>query len=110
LIRAIIEAQADTRFDRSHFAKHAAASLDFETVYYVLSADFNKYMDIQQTINFRLHRELLELGIEFAYPTQKLYVVDQTPAKPRDEDSAVREAANPPGEQTAHAAPIVMPR
>jgi small-conductance mechanosensitive channel len=78
LIRQIVEAQGNTRFDRSHFAKHAAASLDFETVYYVLSADYNKYMDIQQAINVRLHRELLAMGVEFAYPTQKLFVVGQT--------------------------------
>jgi small-conductance mechanosensitive channel len=93
IIRKIIEAQADTRFDRSHFAKHAAASLDYETVYYVLSGDYNKYMDIQQAINLRLHRELLGLGIEFAYPTQKLYVVDQTPPAPEkeeDEDGSER--------------------
>jgi small-conductance mechanosensitive channel len=74
LVRGIIEAQSDTRFDRSHFARHGAASLDFETVYYVLSPDFNRYMDIQQTINLRLHRELARLGVEFAYPTQRLLV------------------------------------
>jgi small-conductance mechanosensitive channel len=72
IIREIIEAQPDTRFDRSHFAAHAAASLDFETVYYVLSADYNHYMDIQQAINLRIHREFARLGIEFAYPTQRL--------------------------------------
>jgi small-conductance mechanosensitive channel len=74
LIREIIETQADTRFDRSHFAAHGATSLDFETVYYVLSADYNRYMDIQQAINLRLHRELARRGVEFAYPTQKLFV------------------------------------
>ncbi|HEY4367531.1 MAG TPA: mechanosensitive ion channel family protein [Steroidobacteraceae bacterium] len=74
LIREIVEAQADTRFDRSHFAKHGAASLDFETVYYVRSPDYNHYMDIQQAINLRLHREFTQLGIEFAYPTQKLFL------------------------------------
>lgn len=74
LIREIVESQADTRFDRSHFARHASVSLDFETVYYVLSPDYNRYMDIQQAINIRLHRELGELGVEFAYPTQRLYV------------------------------------
>ena len=72
LIREIIKAQADTRFDRSHFMRHGAASLDIEPVYYVLSADYNKYMDIQQAINVRLHRELTKLGVEFAYPTQRL--------------------------------------
>jgi small-conductance mechanosensitive channel len=74
LIRDIIEGQADTRFDRSHFAAHGAASLDFETVYYVRSADYNRYMDVQQAINLRLHREFAKLGIEFAYPTQKVFL------------------------------------
>ena len=74
MIREIVEAQADTRFDRSHFAAHGAASLDFETVYYVRSPDYNRYMDIQQAINLRLHREFARLGIEFAYPTQKVFV------------------------------------
>jgi small-conductance mechanosensitive channel len=31
-------------------------------------------MDIQQAINLRLHREFGKLGIEFAYPTQKVFV------------------------------------
>ena len=87
LIREIVEAQPDTRFDRSHFAKHAAASLDFETVYYVLTADFNRYMDIQQTINLQLHRTLTDLGVEFAYPTQKLFVVQQGNEAEKEEDA-----------------------
>jgi small-conductance mechanosensitive channel len=74
LIKQIVEAQKDTRFDRSHFAKHGAASLDFETVYYVLSSDYNRFMDIQQAINIRLHREMSTMGVEFAYPTQRLIV------------------------------------
>ena len=39
------------------FARFAAASLDVETVYYVLSSDYNLYMDIQQRINFAIMRE-----------------------------------------------------
>ena len=74
LIKEIVQSQKDTRFDRSHFAKHGSASLDFETVYYVLSPDYNRYMDTQQAINVRLHRELTAMGVEFAYPTQRLIV------------------------------------
>jgi small-conductance mechanosensitive channel len=74
VIREIVEAEADTRFDRSHFAAHGVASLDFETVYFVRSPDYNRYMDIQQAINLRLHKEFATLGIEFAYPTQKVFV------------------------------------
>jgi small-conductance mechanosensitive channel len=72
MIREIVEAQKETRFDRSHFQKHGVASLEFETVYYVLSPDFNRYMDIQQTVNLALHRKFLELGIPFASPTQRV--------------------------------------
>jgi small-conductance mechanosensitive channel len=71
-IREFIEAEKDTRFDRSHFLKHGATALEFESVYYVLSADYNKYMDIQQSINLKIHRRFSEHGIEFAVPTQKL--------------------------------------
>jgi small-conductance mechanosensitive channel len=74
IIRETIEAQSDTRFDRAHFARHGAASLDFESVYYVLSADYNRYMDIQQAINLQIHERFTDRGIEFAYPTQTLFV------------------------------------
>lgn len=72
LIRRIIEAQADTRFDRSHYKQRTLTAVELETVYYVLSPDFNKYMDTQQVINVRLDRELAQLDVEFAYQTQRL--------------------------------------
>lgn len=72
VLRAAVEAQKQTRFDRSHFSTHGAASLDFETVYYVLTGDYNRHMDIQQAIQLRIHRELERMRIDFAYPTQRL--------------------------------------
>lgn len=72
MIREIVESEPDTRFDRSHFAQHGAASLDFETVYYVLSADYNRYMDIHQAIILKIHKEFERRSIQFAYPTQRL--------------------------------------
>jgi len=80
IIRSIIESEEKTRFDRSHFAKYGDFSLDFETVYYVLSADYNVYMDIQQSINFRIHEEFEKLGVEFAYPTRKLWLAGEVRA------------------------------
>lgn len=74
MVRAIIEAQAHTRFDRAHFQKYGDSSLDFEVVYYVLSSEYNVYMDIQQAINLALFREFEREGIAFAYPTRTLYV------------------------------------
>jgi small-conductance mechanosensitive channel len=71
MLRKIVEEEKDTRFDRSHFQKHGVASLEFETVYFVLTPDFNRFMDIQQSINFKVHRQFLELGIPFASATQR---------------------------------------
>ena len=41
-------------------------------MYFVLSRDFNDYMNIQQAVNLRLHERFEQEGIEFAYPTQTL--------------------------------------
>jgi len=74
IIRKIIEAQGGVRFDRSHFKTYGDSALVFETVYYVLSSDYNAYMDIQQAINLRVYEEFAAEGIEFAYPTRTLYM------------------------------------
>ena len=73
-VRRIIEAQADVRFDRCHFKSFGDFSLDFEAVYYVLLPDYNVYMDRQQAINLGIVRTFEEQGIEFAYPTQTLFI------------------------------------
>jgi small-conductance mechanosensitive channel len=74
IIRDAITAQDGTRFDRSHFAAYGDFSLNFESVYYVLSPDYNRYMDIQQAINLRIHERFEAEEIEFAYPTQTLFL------------------------------------
>ena len=68
-------------FDRAHFQKYGDSALIFEVVYFVLSADYNQYMDIQQQINFTIMDRFAELGIAFAYPTQTLYVHHNEPAE-----------------------------
>ena len=74
LLRDVVESREGTRFDRAHFASYGAFSLDFEVVYYVLSADYNAYMDTQQAINFGVHRRFGDAGVEFAFPTQTIHV------------------------------------
>ena len=78
IVREIIESQQDVTFDRGHFATYGDFSLNFEFVYYVTGADYNKYMDIQQSINMKIYRTFEEKGIEFAYPTQTVFVNKET--------------------------------
>lgn len=63
--------------------KYADLSLNFETVCYVLTRDYNVYMDIQQCIYFKIHAAFERERIEFAYWTQTLHMVggDATPAE-----------------------------
>jgi len=89
IIRQAVEAQENTRFDRSHFKDYGEFSLNFETVYFVLTPDYNTYMDIQQAINLTVYSEFEDRGIEFAYPTRTLFV---TPAANGEKASAEAEA------------------
>ena len=74
IIREAVEKQDKTRFDRSHFKAYGDFSLLFESVYYVNGPDYNQYMDVQQAINLHIHERFEQEEIEFAYPTQTLYV------------------------------------
>jgi len=74
IIEKAIKSIDKTRFDRAHFASFGDFSLNIETVYYVLDSDYNIYMDIQQKINLEIMAEFEKLGIEFAFPTQTIYL------------------------------------
>lgn len=72
--KKIIKEEQNAQFDRGHFKSFGDFSLNFEFVYYVLSADYAKYMDVQQAINYKLFDQFSKEGIEFAYPTQTLFM------------------------------------
>jgi small-conductance mechanosensitive channel len=72
IIREIIDSQEDTLFGRSHLAGHGLYSLNFQTVYYVLSSDFARHMEIQHRIHVGIHREFALAGIKFAEPMARL--------------------------------------
>jgi small-conductance mechanosensitive channel len=74
IVREIIGAHPQARFDRAHFKAFGESSLDFEVVYYIADPDYNLYMDIQQAINLALFRRFASDNIEFAYPSRTVYV------------------------------------
>ena len=73
MIRTMIEKQEGAVFDRAHFATFGSYSLNFEVVYFIASAEYIHYMDIQQAINLKIINKFAEEGIEFAYPTQTVF-------------------------------------
>lgn len=77
VLKSIVQEQDMVEFDRAHFASYGDFSLNFEVVYYVLSSDYNIYMDTQQAINFRIFEEFQKMGVEFAFPTRTIFVANQ---------------------------------
>jgi small-conductance mechanosensitive channel len=81
IIREIIEKQNDVRFDRAHFSTFGEYSLIFEVVYYILSADYNQYAQIQQDINLQIFEAFESRGIQFAIPTYSVFMNQADPRK-----------------------------
>jgi small-conductance mechanosensitive channel len=72
IVKSVFENIPGSKLDRVHFKAFGDFSLNFEVVYYVDSGDYNKYMDIQQMVNFALKDRFEKEKIEFAYPTQTI--------------------------------------
>ncbi len=74
IVKEIIDSVEMTRFERAHFKSFGDFALIFEIVYFVLDRDYNLYMDVQQKINLGIAERFAEEGIEFAYPTQTIFL------------------------------------
>lgn len=71
-IKSYIDAEQLLKFDRSHLSNYGESGLEFETVFWVKDPDFNKYMDVQQILFFKLLNQFKSEKINFAVPTRHL--------------------------------------
>jgi len=74
IVGNVIKEINGAKLDRVHFKEFGDFSLNFEVVYYVDTNDYNKYMDVQEAINLGIKREFEKHKIEFAFPTQSIYL------------------------------------
>lgn len=81
MIRRIIEDTGNTRFDRAHFKAFGDFSLNFEVVYFVLSADYVLYMDVKEKINLEIIAAFEREGIGFAFPTRTVHIAGGAPVR-----------------------------
>ena len=98
MIREVVAAQHPVRFDRSHFTQYTDSALRIETVYYVLDADYTRFLDIQQTINLELLRRFGAEKIQFAFPTRTVFIDGDGAAveAPRGLPDQSKERIHPP--------------
>lgn len=93
-LKAMVLEQKGIRFDRAHLQEYGSYSINFEVVYFITDPDFNLFMDTHQAILFRIHEEFSKSGIEFAYPTQTLFIGGfQEEANAKNKESMFREHA-----------------
>jgi small-conductance mechanosensitive channel len=76
-LRAIVEGQAQVRFERAHFKgfgckESGETSLDFEAVYWIETPDYKVFMDRQQAVNLAVLKTLQEEGIGLAHTSPSL--------------------------------------
>ena len=76
-IRTLVVNNKDIRFERCHLARLSAASIEFEIVYFVLTADYKRCMDIQQTVNLGIVEYFEREGIKFASAVPQLILREQ---------------------------------
>lgn len=76
MVEDIILQQPNATFDRTHLKSFWDFSINYEIVYFLESADYLLYMNTQDTC-INIFEQFEKEGIEFAFPTQTLFVTNQ---------------------------------
>jgi small-conductance mechanosensitive channel len=74
IVKNIFKTLENAELSRIHFKELGDFSLNFEIVYSITTGDYNAYMDTREKFNLSLMEAFEKEKIEFAYPTQKLFV------------------------------------
>jgi len=74
IVKNIFSKYEDITLDRIHLSEFGEFSIQFELVYWVESSDYALYMDVKQKILLEIFEEFIKNEIEFAYPTQSIFI------------------------------------
>jgi small-conductance mechanosensitive channel len=73
MIQQAIEAQTSLRFERSHLRDFAGYACNFESVYWVKTADYTVFVNAQQAIHLELRHRFDAQNIDLARPVQSVF-------------------------------------
>jgi small-conductance mechanosensitive channel len=74
LLEKVVREHPQARFERCHLKTLGESSFQFELSYFVQQPAVNPLLDLQQSVNFRIIDELRGLGLEFAYPAERVFL------------------------------------
>lgn len=74
IIKEIVLSVDKVRFLRTFLTDLGDYSLNYEVVYFVQSTDYTLFMEVRQEINLAIYDRFEKEGIEFAFPTQTVFL------------------------------------
>lgn len=74
ILTGIISSQDKVSLIRCNMVRFGASSIDFEIVFFSLDPDLNQTRAISSEIMRKIYRRFSEENIEFAFPTQTIYL------------------------------------
>jgi small-conductance mechanosensitive channel len=77
-IKKIVTSFELITYERANLTNFGNFSIDFEFSYYVESSDIQFHLDTQENILLQLYESFSQENIEFAYPTQTIFVEQET--------------------------------
>jgi small-conductance mechanosensitive channel len=96
LLEAVVREQPNARFERCHLKALEESFVAFELSFFVQQPKINSLLDLQQAVNYRIIDELGRLGVEFAYPTQRILIEHAAGARPSESKTGAVASWNPP--------------
>jgi small-conductance mechanosensitive channel len=84
IIQDVISAMELTQLEKVYFKEIGNFSLDFEAIYYIQTADYFKYLETQEQINYAILEKFEKEGIEMAFPTQTVLIRRSKPDEVND--------------------------
>lgn len=75
IVEEIIERVEKARFGRCFFKEFAESALEFNTVYFVESSDYQDYVKANEQIFIAMLERFSQEGIEMAFPTRTVHIV-----------------------------------
>ncbi len=82
LIELIIRKQPHTTFDRCHLVAFGDYGLSYEVLYFIETADYKTFLNIQQNIHLEIIEAFSDQGIDFAFPGQQFMLPHPAAQKP----------------------------
>ena len=74
ILEDIISSKEGISFERAHFKSYGDSALIYEIVFWIEKSDYMFFMDQQQAINLEIFKAFQERDIQFAYPTQTVFI------------------------------------